>query len=137
MALNCSLTLDLDNTAHLAALKALVEALGMVTDSQEVATVKTQSRPKLAETPSAEEPSSKKQIEAKKELKEKAVLSQPQVEEKSSEITVETVRATMAPKLALHRAAIKEALTKFEAPNVSSLKKESYGEFIKFLENLS
>ena len=64
--------------------------------------------------------------------------SEPEQEgEEAKEYTIEDVRKLLSQKVVSHREEIKEKLTELGAPNVSTLKAESYSEMVAFLSSLS
>jgi hypothetical protein len=129
---------DVENPIQTEALRTFLNALG----NQELA----QAEPKAAtvrrtkklekvediEVKDAEEVSAAVEVE---EVRQVQSFDAPATQEAVIDIT--EVRALLATKVGAHRDAIKDKLAELDAKNVTSLKVESYPDFIWFLNSLS
>jgi hypothetical protein len=129
---------DVENPIQTEALRTFLNALG----NQELA----QAEPKAAtvrrtkklekvediEVKDAEEVSAAVEVE---EVRQVQSFDAPATQEAVIDIT--EVRALLATKVGAHRDAIKDKLAELDAKNVTSLKVESYPDFMWFLNSLS
>ena len=87
------------------------------------------------EVKDAEEVSAAVETEEVEEVRQVQSFEAPATQEAIIDIT--EVRALLATKVGGHRDAIKDKLAELDAKNVTSLKVESYPDFIGFLNSLS
>lgn len=87
------------------------------------------------EVKDAEEVSAAVETEEVEEVRQVQSFEAPATQEAVIDIT--EVRALLATKVGGHRDAIKDKLAELDAKNVTSLKVESYPDFIGFLNSLS
>lgn len=118
--------IDASNPSHVDALSQFLNSIG--------GNVK-QTAPEPEGKVSKKE-SSKKETLAK-EKKEQPAPVEEKKETPVTSIKIEDVRSLLAKKVDSHRTEVKSKLTSLGANNVSSLKSESYQEFIDFLNSLS
>lgn len=132
---------DVENPNQTEALRTFLNALG----NQELA----QGEPKAATVRRTKKLEKVEDIEVKDAEEVPAVVETEEVEEvrqvqsfdapatQEAVIDITEVRALLATKVGGHRDAIKDKLAELDAKNVTSLKVESYPDFIGFLNSLS
>lgn len=132
---------DVANPNQTEALRTFLNALG----NQELA----QGEPKAATVRRTKKLEKVEDIEVKDAEEVPAVVETEEVEEvrqvqsfdapatQEAVIDITEVRALLATKVGGHRDAIKDKLAELDAKNVTSLKVESYPDFIGFLNSLS
>lgn len=132
---------DVANPNQTEALRTFLNALG----NQELA----QGEPKAATVRRTKKLEKVEDIEVKDAEEVPAVVETEEVEEvrqvqsfdapatQEAVIDITEVRALLATKVGGHRDAIKDKLAELDAKNVTSLKVESYPDFIRFLNSLS
>ena len=132
---------DVENPNQTEALRTFLNALG----NQELA----QGEPKAATVRRTKKLEKVEDIEVKEAKEVPAVVETEEVEEdrqvqsfdapatQEAVIDITEVRALLATKVGGHRDAIKDKLAELDAKNVTSLKVESYPDFIGFLNSLS
>ena len=143
-------TIDVTNQLHVIALNNLFKVLGnhqVVESAIENKVPKTEEPEKLLE---AKKPDQKplrksKEVVEEKEQPKSSVEEKPQDLPKTEENTsdsqessykIEDIRPLLAKKVQDHRAAIKDKLTEFGAPNLTSLDSKHYSDFVEFLNSL-
>lgn len=132
---------DVENPIQTEALRTFLNALG----NQELA----QAEPKAATVRRTKKLEKVEDIEVKDAEEVSAAVETEDVEEvrqvqsfdaptpKEAVIDITEVRALLATKVGVHRDAIKDKLAELDAKNVTSLKVESYPDFMGFLNSLS
>lgn len=132
---------DVENPIQTEALRTFLNALG----NQELA----QAEPKAATVGRAKKLEKVEDIEVKDAEEVSAAVETEDVAEvrqvqsfdaptpKEAVIDITEVRALLATKVGAHRDAIKDKLAELDAKNVTSLKVESYPDFMGFLNSLS
>lgn len=132
---------DVANPNQTEALRTFLNALGnqeLAQGEPKAATVRrTKKLEKVEdiEVKDAEEVSAAVETEEVEEVKQVQSFEAPATQEAVIDIT--EVRALLATKVGGHRDAIKDKLAELDAKNVTSLKVESYPDFIGFLNSLS
>lgn len=144
--MNVSLTIDVQNPQQVLALKQLMDALATneIVNAIAAATAKIVTAP--AATPVVEKPKVKRQPKAAAVVEEdmpQACAPEPEPEpeddlmgEDEPVIDVATLRAFTAEKSILNRAEIKAKLAEYGAANVTSIPKEFYSDYHKFITSL-
>lgn len=135
---------DVENPNQTEALRTFLNALG----NQELA----QGEPKAATVRRTKKLEKVEDLEVKEAEEVPAAVETEEVEEveevrqvqsfdapatQEAVINITEVRALLATKVGGHRDAIKDKLAELDAKNVTSLKVESYPDFIGFLNSLS
>ena len=132
---------DVENPNQTEALRTFLNALGnqeLAQGEPKAATVRrTKKLEKVEdiEVKEAEEVSAAVETEEVEEVRQIQSFDAPVTQEAVIDIT--EVRALLATKVGGHRDAIKDKLAELDAKNVTSLKVESYPDFIGFLNSLS
>lgn len=132
---------DVANPNQTEALRTFLNALGnqeLAQGEPKAATVRrTKKLEKVEdiEVKDAEEVSAAVETEEVEEVRQVQSFEAPATQEAVIDIT--EVRALLATKVGGHRDAIKDKLAELDAKNVTSLKVESYPDFIGFLNSLS
>lgn len=132
---------DVANPNQTEALRTFLNALGnqeLAQGEPKAATVRrTKKLEKVEdiEVKDAEEVSAAVETEEVEEVRQVQSFEVPATQEAVIDIT--EVRALLATKVGGHRDAIKDKLAELDAKNVTSLKVESYPDFIGFLNSLS
>lgn len=132
---------DVANPNQTEALRTFLNALGnqeLAQGEPKAATVRrTKKLEKVEdiEVKDAEEVSAAVETEEVEEVRQVQSFEAPATQEAIIDIT--EVRALLATKVGGHRDAIKDKLAELDAKNVTSLKVESYPDFIGFLNSLS
>ena len=132
---------DVENPIQTEALRTFLNALGnqeLAQGEPKAATVRrTKKLEKVEdiEVKDAEEVSAAVETEEVEEVRQVQSFEAPATQEAIIDIT--EVRALLATKVGGHRDAIKDKLAELDAKNVTSLKVESYPDFIGFLNSLS
>lgn len=132
---------DVANPNQTEALRTFLNALGnqeLAQGEPKAATVRrTKKLEKVEdiEVKDAEEVSAAVETEEVEEVRQVQSFDAPVTQEAVIDIT--EVRALLATKVGGHRDAIKDKLAELDAKNVTSLKVESYPDFIGFLNSLS
>lgn len=132
---------DVANPNQTEALRTFLNALGnqeLAQGEPKAATVRrTKKLEKVEdiEVKDAEEVSAAVETEEVEEVRQVQSFDAPATQEAVIDIT--EVRALLATKVGGHRDAIKDKLAELDAKNVTSLKVESYPDFIGFLNSLS
>ena len=132
---------DVENPNQTEALRTFLNALGnqeLAQGEPKAATVRrTKKLEKVEdiEVKDAEEVSAAVETEEVEEVRQVQSFEAPATQEAIIDIT--EVRALLATKVGGHRDAIKDKLAELDAKNVTSLKVESYPDFIGFLNSLS
>lgn len=133
--------IDVANPIQTEALRTFLNALGnqdLAQGEPKAATVRrTKKLEKVEdiEVKEAEEVSAAVETEEVEEVRQVQSFDAPATQEAVIDIT--EVRALLATKVGGHRDAIKDKLAELDAKNVTSLKVESYPDFIGFLNSLS
>ena len=136
--------IDVANPIQTEALRTFLNALGnqdLAQGEPKAATVRrTKKLEKVEdiEVKEAEEVSAAvetEEVEEVEEVRQVQSFDAPATQEEVIDIT--EVRALLATKVGGHRDAIKDKLAELDAKNVTSLKVESYPDFIGFLNSLS
>lgn len=135
---------DVENPNQTEALRTFLNALGNQELAQEEPKAATVRRTKKLEkvedieVKDIEEVSTAAETEEVEEAEEvKQVQSFDAPATQKAVIDITEVRALLATKVGGHRDAIKDKLAELDAKNVTSLKVESYPDFIGFLNSLS
>lgn len=132
---------DVANPNQTEALRTFLNALGNQELAQGEPKASTVRRTKKLEkvedieVKDAEEVSAAVETEEVEEVRQVQSFDAPATQEAVIDIT--EVRALLATKVGVHRDAIKDKLAELDAKNVTSLKVESYPDFIGFLNSLS
>lgn len=132
---------DVENPIQTEALRTFLNALGnqeLAQGEPKAATVRrTKKLEKVEdlEVKDAEEVSAAVETEEVEGVRQVQSFDAPATQEAVIDIT--EVRALLATKVGGHRDAIKDKLAELDAKNVTSLKVESYPDFIGFLNSLS
>jgi hypothetical protein len=132
---------DVENPIQTEALRTFLNALGnqeLAQAEPKAATVRRTKKLEKAEdieVKGAEEVSAAVETEEVEEVRQVQSFDAPATQEAVIDIT--EVRALLATKVGSHRDAIKDKLAKLDAKNVTSLKVESYPDFMGFLNSLS
>lgn len=132
---------DVANPNQNEALRTFLNALGNQELAQEEPKAATVRRTKKLEkvedieVKDVEEVSAAVETEEVEEVRQVQSFDAPATQEAVIDIT--EVRALLATKVGGHRDAIKDKLAELDAKNVTSLKVESYPDFIGFLNSLS
>lgn len=137
--MNVSLTIDVQNPQQVHALKQLMDALATNETPNAIAAA-----PAPAATPVVEKPKVKRQPKAAAVVEEdmpQACAPEPEPEddlmgEDEPVIDVATLRAFTAEKSILNRAEIKAKLAEYGAANVTSIPKEFYSDYHRFITSL-
>lgn len=114
---------DVQDPKQVQTLNALFASLNGEQITQTKTEAKKEDKPK-GEKPKGEKP------------KEEPTATPVETKEETSGIKIEEVRALLAKKIENNRAEIKTKLTALNAPNVSSMDKTKYSEFMEFLNDL-
>lgn len=132
---------DVENPIQTEALRTFLNALGnqeLAQAEPKAATVRRTKKLEKAEdieVKGAEEVSAAVETEEVEEVRQVQSFDAPATQEAVIDIT--EVRALLATKVGAHRDAIKDKLAELDAKNVTSLKVESYPDFMGFLNSLS
>lgn len=124
---------DVQDQRQVEALNNLVAALAGDQAPQIIAQAPEKAVAPKQEKPKAEKP----KADPKKETKQEEPAPQEETQEDDApEIKIEEVRALLAKKVENNRSEIKTKLTALGAPNVTTLAKDKYPEFVDFLNDL-
>jgi hypothetical protein len=132
---------DVENPIQTEALRTFLNALGnqeLAQTEPKATTVRRTKKLEKAEdieVKDAEEVSAAVETEEVEEVRQVQSFDAPATQEAVIDIT--EVRALLATKVGSHRDAIKDKLAELDAKNVTSLKVESYPDFMWFLNSLS
>ncbi len=132
---------DVENPIQTEALRTFLNALGNQEVAQQEPKAATVRRTKKLEKVEDIEVKDAEEISAAVETEETEKVEEVQIQDaptpKEAVIDITEVRALLATKVGAHRDAIKDKLAELDAKNVTSLKVESYPDFMGFLNSLS